>query len=93
MARPSTMAIMSIANGRRRSRASGSCASRHSQDRVAVAVVEGGDAFAQHGLAPGVRQELEERLEALGVGGDARLAVDERVDALLAGRQGAGLLR
>jgi len=38
-----------------------------------------------------VREHSEERLERFGVGGDAGLAVDERVDALLAARQLAGI--
>src|SRR5665648_908514 len=53
------------------------------QHGIAVPVVERRDALAQVVIAQGVRQHLEERLVGLGVSGYARLAVDERVDALL----------
>src|SRR5665811_1660543 len=53
------------------------------QHGIAVPVVERRDALAQVVIAQRVGQHLEERLVRLGVRGDARLAVDERMDALL----------
>ena len=79
------MAIMSMANGRSSASASGPARVEAAEHGLAIAVVQGGDALAQVGVAQRVRQDLEERLEALRVGGDARLAVDERAHAGLAG--------
>ena len=59
---------------------------------LAVAVVERRDPLPQVGVAQRVREDVEERLEALGVRGDARLAVDQRPHAGLCRRHGRRLL-
>jgi len=60
------------------------------QDRLAVAVIEFGDTDAETFVTQRVGKDREERPERLDVAGDAHLAIDQGVQALVPHRQTFG---